>query len=394
MTRLALALVAIAVAWTLVLGTAAGVSWSAPLLPAQRFALDGDEFRPVIGAGVEDGKALGVGANAADGNALQSAAVGPLHAADFPILRYRFEDFPRTLELVFVFRRADAAGDVQAVPLPWPTSGAGSVDLSRLSDAWRGDIVEVGFAEYATSQLVPPSAAFRPFRLLGAQLRGRAWSETPRLLRTAWFGYVPWSQASINALVASDSVMPVVPSVALLALLAFAIAAWFLRGSGVARSNALLVAVALAWVALDARWLVQLRDSHRLTETLYGGKPWAERVRLQPDEDIAGFAQLVRQQLAGTSNSQRILVGSDSLYTVLRLIYFLLPLNAVPLDAAFSGNDAAHWPRDTIVVLCNSHAWRYDDVRNSLVNDRRTIAVEPIFVGGNLGIYRLRAEAG
>jgi hypothetical protein len=394
MTRLVPAIIAIAAAWALALGFAAGVPWSAPLLPGRQVAFEGYEFRPLIGAGVEDGKALGVGANAADGNALQSVGIARLHAADLPILRYRFEDFPRTLELALVFRRADADGDVQAVPLPWPGSGTTSVDLSRLTSAWRGDIVEIGFAEYPTSQLVPPSVAFRPFRLLGAQLRARSWSETPRLLRTAWFGYVPWNQASINALPAGGAVLAPVPAVALLALLALAIATWFLRGDRAGRRRAVLVAVAVAWVALDLRWLDQLRDSHRLTEDLYSGKPWVERARLQPDEDVAGFAQLVRQQLPGATSSQHILVGSDSIYTVLRLIYFLLPMNAMPLDAALPGDGASHWPRDTIVVLCNSRAWRYDDARNSLVNDKHVIAVEPIFVGGNLGIYRLRAEAG
>ena len=50
-----------------------------------------------MGAGVEDGSALGVGAIASDGNAMQSIPLERVRAADFPLLTFRFEDFPRTL---------------------------------------------------------------------------------------------------------------------------------------------------------------------------------------------------------------------------------------------------------------------------------------------------------
>ncbi len=63
------------------------------------------DFHVVIGAGVEDDEGLRVGAVGDDGNALQSLALDHLHAQDFPILRYRFSEFPRTLELSLMFRR-------------------------------------------------------------------------------------------------------------------------------------------------------------------------------------------------------------------------------------------------------------------------------------------------
>ena len=44
---------------------------------ASKSRLNGQDFRPVIGAGVEDGTALGVGAIATDGNALADHVAGP-----------------------------------------------------------------------------------------------------------------------------------------------------------------------------------------------------------------------------------------------------------------------------------------------------------------------------
>ncbi len=385
--RLVLALV---VVWLLVLGVAAGIPWSAPLLPQASVALNGQDFRPLVGVGVEDGTALGVGANATEGYALQTASLDHLRAADMPILRYRFEDFPRTLELVLVFRRADAPDDVQTAALPWPGDGSVAVDLRAASEAWRGEITELGFAEYPTTQLVPPSIAFRPFRLEHARLQSAAWSAAPALLHSGWFGYRPWSQAAINVVgqgAESSASMPL--TLALGGVLTFAGLAW-LRREWRARLTrlALLIGVVM-WVALDLRGLDDLWSKHKLTTSIYSGKSWQERARLQPDEDVAGFAQLTRQHVAAAGSGQRVLVASDSVFKMLRLIYFLLPLDAAPLDSALAGASPSSWPANSAIVICASKSWHYDDATSTLRAGASSVPVTPLFIGGDLGIFRL-----
>jgi len=387
--RLALAL---ALVWLLVLGTAARIPWSAPLTPRTTIALDGQDFRPLVGAGVEDGTALGIGAIATEGYALQTTLLQRVRAADLPILRYRFEDFPRTLELVLVFRRADAPDDVQTVALPWPGDGGVAVDLRAASEAWRGEITELGFAEYPTAQLVPPSIAFRPFRLVQARLQSAAWNAAPALLLSGWFGYRPWSQAAINVVAQgaeSSASMPL--TLALGGALTFALLAW-LRREWRARLTQLALLVGLSmWVALDLRGLDDLWAKHKLTTSIYSGKSWQERARLQPDEDIAGFAQLTRQYVAVAGSGQRVLVASDSVFKTLRLIYFLLPLNAAPLDTALAEAPPSSWPANSVVVICASKAWLYDDATSTLRAGAKTLPVTPLFIGGDLGVYSLRA---
>lgn len=391
MRRRALAVIAVIAVWLLVLGTAARIPWSAPLFSRDQLTLKGQDFRPVMGAGVEDGSALGVGAIASDGNAMQSIPLERIRASDFPLLTFRFEDFPRTLELLLVFRRADTPDDVQTVALPWPGDGVVTVDLHAATPAWRGEITELGFAEYATPQLVPPSIAFRPFRLVQARLDSSAWNALPRLLRHAWFGYQPWSLASINVVgVSTDPNASLPVTLVIGALLSLVVCALLLRWSRAQWLRAALVAGALAWIALDLRWLGDLSSKHQLTESIYAGKSWQERARLQPDEDIAGFAQLARQQLADVRQGQRVLVASDSTYMMLRLIYFLLPLNAVPLDAAIATAPAHDWPDDTVIVLCASKHWHYDEAASVLRSEARSVAVTPMFAGGSLAVYRVR----
>ena len=389
--RVALTVAALIAVWLLVLGSAAGIPWSSPLFAQRQMTLNGSDFRPVVGAGVEDGTSLGVGAIANDGNALQSLALDGIDAAELPLLTYRFEDFPRTLELVLVFRRSDAPGDVQTVALPWPGDGPATIDLRAASQAWYGRISEIGFAEYATAQLAPPSIAFRPFRLEQARLASPSWHVLPRLLRCMWFGYQPWSLASINVVGSStdrNASMPV--TLVFGAIASLLVCAWLLRWRFSLLVRGAAIAVLIAWALLDLRWLDDLAAKHRLTDSIYAGKSWQEQARLQPDEDIAGLAQLTRQQLAGATPGQRVLVASDSTYMLLRLIYFLLPINAAPLETAVTTTPLREWPADTVIVLCSSSSWHFDAADSTLRSATRSIAVTPTFVGGNLGVYRLR----
>ncbi len=385
---LAVALIAV---WLLVLGTAAGVPWSAPMSARATLALNGQDFRPLVGAGVEDGTALGIGAIATDGYALQTTSLEHLRAAEMPVLRYQFEDFPRTLELVLVFRRADAPDDVQTVALPWPGDGGVTFDLRTATEAWRGEIIELGFAEYATSQLVPPSIAFRPFRLVSAGLRSAAWSAVPVLLRSGWFGYRPWSQASVNVVAQGAEGTTSMPlTLALGAMLTFAVLVWLRREWRGRLLRLALLLGALAWVALDLRGLDDLWAKRELTTSVYSGKSWQERARLQPDEDIAGFAQLSRQQASAAGSGQRVLVASDSIYKMLRLMYFLLPLNMAPLETAMAEGSPSSFAADTLIVICAGKAWQYDDATSTLRSGTKAVPATPLFIGGDLGIYHLR----
>lgn len=381
--------IALALVWVIVLGWAAGLSWHTPLHPARVKTVTGDAFRVVLGAGVQDNGALRVGAVGDDGNALQSAALDGIAATDYPILRYRFDGFPQTLELSLVFRRADAPDDVHSVTVPWPGSGWQTVDLRTLPD-WRGRIVELGFAEFATAQLVPPSVAFAPFRFDRAQLESPSWLGGLAALRTAWFAYVPWALHSISALVpdratfGTSSPLPVLGIGAVLSVLALGlILGWprrrWLQGVG--------IAALVLWIALDARWLRDLATRHALTERLYAGTSWDERQHLLPDQDLAFMASQVGAWMDSQPPGRRLFVAADSSYVFLRLIYLLLPRDVVLLQLAGD----APLPPDSLILLYADTAWHYDEARGTIVGGPRDYPVEPVFESGLAHIYRLRS---
>lgn len=390
MTRPACA-VAIAAIWILVLGVAAGLRWNTPLWPRDRLSLVAHDFHVVMGAGVEDGDALRIGAIGEDGNALQSLTLDAVPARDLPILRYRFDDFPRTLELSLLFRRADTPDDVQVVTVPWPGAGWTTVDLRDVPE-WRGEIIELGFVEYATAQLVPPSIAFRPFRFDRAELASPSWRGGLAALCTSWFAYVPWALLSVSALApdrataGTSSPLPALVVGAVLSVLAAAVMLRWSRRRALRR--AATVAIAL-WLFLDARWMLDFRARHALTERLYAGKSWEERQRLLPEQDLALAAEQIRNWLASQPPAARILLDADSKYAYLRLTYLLLPQNTGLLS--LTGN--AQLPADALVLLYASTQWTYDTLRHTLSGGGRSYPAESVFENGLVRIYRLQARS-
>lgn len=376
--------------WTALFAWAAGVSWRSPWAAHERLSLSGHNFQAKFGDASSDPGGLSVRALGDDGTGLQTVQVSRVRAEKYSVLRYRFKDFPDALELAFVFRRSDAPDDVQTISLPAPGTGEVAVDLSRFGE-WRGEITELGFAEYATAQLVPPSAAtsFKPFVIQDAQLQASTWDSVVPRLRSDWFGYRPWAMQSINTIGPGIAVIGhswMLPVFALGALLSW-FAAWLVLGWSRARAIKAACGVAVcAWVLLDLRWLDDLSAKHRLTEGIYAGKPWAERQTLQPDEGTLTAAnellRIVREQ-----HVKRVLVHSDSTYTLLRFIYFLFPLNVAPLQQTMNEAPGAPLPGDALIAVFDSE-WKYDESSGRLGDGKVEIPATPVYAKDDLRVFR------
>lgn len=387
--------VALAASWLLLLLWAAGVDWRSPLLPDGERAFPGSRFRGVFGHAVPDGQRLRVLAEAEDHSALQVTVLPQLDARRFPILRYRFEHFPRTLELSLTFRTAANPDDVQTVSLPWPGSGMATFDLSGVK-AWNGSIVELGFAQFATAQLVPPEHGFAPFALERAELWSPSWRGDLSALVTDWFGAWPWSQRSVHALGregdAAGAQSPVlVAALAIASALAWAMLLLRLRGRRAL--GVLLGATLLAWFALDLRWQTGLVQRLLATRTLYAGHDWPERARRIGDSAILRAAESVRGTLQDEPPERRILVYSDSGYSLLRMIWHLQPLNVAPFwHAAGFGRSL---PEGTLIVFHASDAWHANPTVRSLLEDSERLSAPGIlqadgFEAADTIIFRFR----
>jgi hypothetical protein len=368
MRRIAFALAVLA-SWMILLLWAARVDWTAPFSPAEEREFPGDDFSAVFGTGSAAADRLRVESSGADYTSLQSLNPSDLDAEKFPTLRYRFADFPRTLELSLVFRTADSPEDV-AISLPWPGNGARTFDLSRVPE-WHGRIVELGFAQFPTAQLVPPAQGFKPFEIVDAALWSRSWRGDLAALATDWFGAWPWSQRSVHAL-GRDTDTPRARSLVLCVALAAVVAlAWMgfvfgWRNRLIAVSGAGIIAI--AWLALDVGWEAGLWGRLQTTRAVYAHVPWWERQHIVADTDIAAAAVELRTMLLKEPRESRILVYADPSqgYELLRFIWHLLPRNAAPyVSASLFGVDAL--PEGSLIVFFHSDEWRTNSTWRQLL---------------------------
>ena len=396
MRRIAFAL-AMAASWAILLSWAARVEWSSPLAPAEQREFPGDDFTAVFGKGRTDGGRLRVEAAGEAYTSLQSLVPSDLDAEKFPTLRYRFADFPRTLELSLIFRTADHPEDV-AISLPWPGDAMRTFDLSRIAQ-WRGRIVEIGFAEFPVAQLVPPAQGFRPFELVEAGLWSRSWRGDLAALATDWFGAWPWTQRSVHAL-GRDTDTPRARSLVLCVALAVGLAVlWFAvllgrRDREFAIAGTAVV-VALAWLALDVAWQAGLWGRLATTRAVYADLSWNQRGHTVADVDIAAAAEKTLILLRGEPRESRILVyaAPERGYELLRFVWHMLPRNVAVYSYAAPFADAI--PDGCLIVFYDTDVWRtVESWRQLLAKSRRVTASGSIhrdsFESNPVTVFRYR----
>lgn len=377
--------VAIILIWVCALAWALGLDWHTPFSTAERIVLAPGDFQLVSGAGAAASGELRISAAGEDGSAFETVRIGA-RAEDFAILRYAFDEFPRTLELSLLFRRDDAPEEMQTITIPWPGDGERAVDLRRFP-AWHGRIVEIGFAQFATAQLVPGSAGFRPFRLRHAELAAVSWTGALLALRSERFGYTPWALAAINFLGGESTGQPRLAGAAIAGLaLTLGIVAVWLRTTWRRLRGLVIAGFVASWLLFDVFWLQGFAAKHSLTETLYAQKSTEERAHLAPDEDLAFIANRTRAWLAAQPRGQRILVAADTAYEYFRLMYLLLPYNAA---AMFYVGEAPLRRGDAVLLYGQDKQWKYYPEMGVLNGRDVSHTVEPAISDEGVRIFRV-----
>lgn len=392
-SRIALLVAVVLLWWLFLLVSAARVPAHAPLQPELRLRHAGSDFAVIAGAGagIEGDRLLNIAAIGDQRMAVQSLKFAqPIDAGSLPLLRYRWQAFPRTLELSFMFRRADAPADVQTVTLPPAGGFPAYFDLADIP-AWRGRISEIGFAEYPTAQLVPDDVAIAPFALAEVELWTPSWRGSLGALATDWFAYRPWALMSISAL-GPDAPWPhkLSPVIVLAAGLGLTVVlAAFLLGRSARRLGAMLcLALACGWVLLDLRWLWELDRRHALTRELHDGRSWVERAEQVPDRQLVEVAAHVRALHARAAPATRVLVAADTPYSMLRLGYHLLPLNAAPASSLQAMRNRTPGAPVWLVAYAAS-GWQFGVADGILRGPGIDLAARLLFEDGDLRIYSI-----
>lgn len=376
-----------------VLAWAAGLDPRAPFSPAQEQAFNGIGLQAVMGRAAVAGDSLRIEAvSDEEATALQSVALDGLAAADYPFLRYRFSGFPQTLELSLIFRRADSLDEVRVVSLPWPGRGDAWFDLSSVPE-WKGRIVELGFAQFPTPQVVSANQPFEPFTLEAVALASPSWKGEFAALSTDWLGQWPWSQRSVHA-VGRDTDTPRARSIVLCVALVVALAlVWgvvLLRWRGRRLVVAAAIAVGAGWLLLDLQWQAGLQWRHQTTRALYAGLQWPAQETRAADADILAAAKEIERALAREADTTRVLVHAGGSYEQLRLAWHLLPRDVAVLPQVVEASVAL--PPGTLVVVYNYDEWRLDAAAGRLRGGGLDWPAEPVARGHGWILARITED--
>lgn len=379
--------------WLLLIGLFAEVSPLQSPWPQQRNAMPGASFAAVRGGQVDD-DALLIDTPDENYGALLIRSVDLDDATQWPVLRYEFEGLAPPLELNLVYRRADSPQDVRTLVLTRPRGGSGTIDLSREKE-WLGQISEIGFAVYPVAQSVPPEHGFKPFRLVSAEFWSPSWQGRLAATATEWSGRRAWSLMSISALGPDNGPVRARSPVLLFALgLLFTLLLLIQWQPLPTRRvvQVLGVALLLAWLLLDLRWLRSLVDRHAATRQVYAGLDWQERQQRQPDSDLLAAAEAVREAIradGGDPDRSRLLIDAGSDFLRARLIYHLAPANSGPVN--FTGHGPG-WPLNMnfYLVYFEREEPAYRVEKQSLeFNDDVMVPARELIGTPTLRLYRL-----
>lgn len=295
----------------------------------------GSAFRVVEGTGGLRGSGMQIRSLAGSGRAAAMVAKLRIDADSFQLMEYRIEGLDPKMVAGFIWVTREHPRSLRTVRLNPDASGFGTLNLEQLPD-WDGQVARAGFLFEGSlgSPLVIRQMSLRPFSL--ASQLGLVWRE--------WTAFEGWTGHSINFIIGGPKHVMIQPVAAAAAWVGLALVLYWVWVKVRRRPPDRLVGISillLCWLALDARWLLDLGRQNLQTEQQFEGKTGAEKRLADKDGSLFKFVLEIRNALPAAP--QRVFLVTRepfnrSAYARLRASYHLLPHNvyshlAVPPDS-------------------------------------------------------------
>ena len=279
------------------------------------------ELKLATGAGTLDGNTLVVApANPAD--TIIVSLITDFRSSQFPAITWSVRGVPDGAEVQMLWK-SDLTGS-RTYQTPVTVESGHLLPVVVVGNkAWLGRIQGIALAIRA-----PLSAPLR-FEGVSAKPMGAPQILTERLHE--WLAFERFSGASINTIAggADWQELPLPPllavAVALATLLLWAVHRMRPRAYAFNVMSTLAALFALAWFALDARWIANLAQQTGMTLAQYGGKSTRDKHLAAEDGALYAFVEKARAAMPATP--ARIFVAANEPYFRGRAAYHLYPNN-------------------------------------------------------------------
>ena len=245
-----------------------------------------------------------------------------LRSSEFPAIAWNVQGVPDGAEVRMLWKSDITGSRTYQTPVTVESGRLRAVVLAG-NPAWLGRVQGIGLAIRT-----PPGA---PLRFEGASAKPMG---APQILAERlheWLAFEPFGGASINTISggADGQDLPLPPLVALTVALA-TLLLWGVHRTlpGVyacSVASTLAGLFALAWFALDARWIANLAHQTGLTLAQYGGKSTRDKHAAAEDGALYAFVEKARAVMPATP--ARVFVTADMPYFRGRAAYHLYPHN-------------------------------------------------------------------
>lgn len=298
-----------------------------------------------------------------DGNTVVSATTD-LRATEFPMIAWIAAGAPADAKVALLWRTDVEPSRLNTRAITVASGQLLPVDMHG-DPHWLGRIVGLALAVQGP---LP-----QPLRVRGVIAQPADALETLRDRAREWTAFEPWTGASINTVAGGAEVqrlpLPLLFAAAI-ALTAIVLAIGSYKRARAAAPAIASVAVVLglaAWLALDARWIVNLARQVRATAAQYAGKDSHAKHLAAEDRELFAFVDKARALLP--KDPARVFVIADADFFRGRAAYQLYPQNVwfepyrnvvPPADRLHAGDWLVVYQRRGVQYDAARHSLRWD----------------------------------
>jgi len=328
----------------------------------------GSELAVVRGNGHGEGDSLLIAPITLNEMAVVSVPRVQIGAEDYLAVNLEIDGVGPGQGVLFQWYTEDRPNTLNTLPLHLFGGNHAFVPLAQ-DGRWRGRITGLGLA------LASPGTS--PVRVRSIELQPfAAW----RMMLREWFVMTPWQATSIN-FVGGNGLrwFPVLPFAFVTLVLAGLGYGALVRLSVVAWDRRVLWAMPLLlWLALDARWQLELWAKLGVTLREYAGKTWEDKHLAAEDGKL--FAKMREMRTRIQAHPARVFLVADTEYTRARASYHLFPLNVA--NSPVLWNSGVFKRGDYLALLDK------DDV--AIEQTQRQLKAELLWRGENSALLRVR----